>query len=351
MENVNVSVIIPCRDVPEEYIARALTSVKSQTFQNYEVIVVDDGSREPYASQLEYLCRDAEKANLILIPQGGVSAARNAGIRQAKGEFIAFLDADDVLAADFLERALAVMEGSEIDFVIGGLVETDHVSTPFFPPRTGQPLYEEFTGENLHQKIGPYILGLRSRISFQGGYINSGPVSRLIRRDTAKETLFDTSLSIGEDLVWNLQVLKKCRAVRLVRETWYGYWKNPQSAVHRYQPIIVGECKKQIEKIAEIVDITDAFMYSSYADQIYTALRLFWSNYLSAEKRENRHQYRKILHLLYTEWPWKEIGTKRYYKQVGSIKKVTAVLYRLRLFYTAMAVKEQILPSDAHGGE
>lgn len=350
MENVKVSIIIPCCDIPEEYLARALASVRSQTFRDYEVIVVDDGSREPYASRTEQLCRDTAKAERIRIPHSGVSAARNAGVRQAKGDYIAFLDADDVLAADFLERALKAAEETKADFVIGGLLETDCVDVPFFPPRTGRTQYEEFTGENLHQIIGPYLLGLRSRISFPGGYINSGPVSRLIRSGLSKELLFDTTLSIGEDLVWNLQLLKKCRRVCVVRETWYGYWKNPQSAVHRYQPEIIEECRKQIERITEIINTEEPFPYSSYADQIYVALRLFWFNYLSHEKRENRDHYRKLTHRLYTEWPWKEIGTERYYAQVGRIKKITAVLYRLHLFYTGMDLKERILPSDVCGG-
>ena len=351
METVKVSIIIPCHNTPEEYVARALESVRSQTVRDYEAIVVDDGSREPYASQLEGLCRDTAKTRLIRIPWSGVSTARNTGIANARGDYIAFLDADDVLAADFLERAFTVAVEGKADYVIGGLLETDHVNVPFYPSRSGQPLYDRFTGVDLHQKIGPYLLGLRSRISFPGGYINSGPVSRLIRRDISKETPFDATLSIGEDLVWNLQVLKKCRTVCLVRETWYGYWKNPQSTVHRYQPEIIEECKKQIRKIAEVIDITDAFMYSSYADQVYTALRLFWFNYLSSERRDNRNHYREILHCLYTEWPWLEIGTKRYYAQVGIIKKITAVLYRVHLFYAVFAWKEQFLPSDVCGGK
>ena len=131
MEKIQkATIIIPCHNVPEEYIIRAIASVRSQTFPDYEVIVVDDGSEAPYAAVLDRICDGTEKTKLMRIAKSGVSAARNAGIKIANGDYIAFLDADDVLADDFLERALAVAEETEADFIIGGLEEAEETAVP-----------------------------------------------------------------------------------------------------------------------------------------------------------------------------------------------------------------------------
>ena len=351
METISVSIIIPCHNVPKEYITRALKSIRIQTFRDYEVIVVDDGSTEQFSDILEQACAEVLTATLIKIPKSGVSNARNTGIRRAKGEFITFLDADDVLAADFLERALAVAEETGTDFVIGGVQETDTVSTPYLPVRTSKPKREVFTGERLHQRTGHFFIGIRNQIVFPGGLISGWPFPRLIKREIAQNTLFDPTLSIGEDLVWNLQALQNCRSVCIVQESWYQYWRNPNSAVHRYNPQIVEECGKWTEKVASLIDPTEDLMYSSYSDQVYECLRLIWFNYLSSEKDNNSKNYREITYRLYTERPWNEIGTKRYFRQVGRIKKITAILYRLKLYYAVLAWKEKIKPSDVCGGK
>jgi len=89
--SVNVSIIIPTYN-RAEYIGKAIESVLAQTYKDYEIIIVDDGSidntkqvLEPYMNRIRYICQG----------NGGVSAARNTGIKAAKGKWIAFLDSDD----------------------------------------------------------------------------------------------------------------------------------------------------------------------------------------------------------------------------------------------------------------
>jgi len=346
-----VSIIVPCYNVPDEILARSLASVRSQTVQDFEVIVIDDGSETPYSESLARICRFEPKTHLIRIPHKGVSSARNIGMSLARGEYIAFLDADDVLAADFLERALSAVDETGADFVIGGLEEVEEAIVPYSPPRPGKPQHQIFTGEELQQTVGVFLIGLRARIVFPDGYIGRGPVSRLVRTKLAQRVPFDPDLTFGEDLIWNLQLLMECRQVCLVRESWYAYWQNPYSVVHRYQPALIDEYRKQIEKLTGLVDTTDDRMYASYADQIYEGLRLFWFRYLAYERTENPDNYRKTVYRIYTEWPWMEIGTKRYFLLVENTKKITALLYRCRLFYAAMAWKERVRSSDVCGGK
>lgn len=104
-----VSVITPCYN-GERYLAETIESVLGQTYANWEMIVIDDGSTDRSADiAAAYAARDS-RIQLLTQSNAGAACARNAGIRQARGRYIALLDADDVWEPVFLERQLAFME-------------------------------------------------------------------------------------------------------------------------------------------------------------------------------------------------------------------------------------------------
>ncbi|MEB3181432.1 MAG: glycosyltransferase family 2 protein [Nostocaceae cyanobacterium] len=104
-----ISVVVPAYNV-RDYIADALLSLESQTFENFEVLVVDDGSTDDTAEVVKpFIQRDA-RFRLLHKPNGGLSSARNFGIRHAKGKYIALLDGDDTYAPAKLATHVAVLE-------------------------------------------------------------------------------------------------------------------------------------------------------------------------------------------------------------------------------------------------
>ena len=110
-----ISVIIPAYNAAG-FMGETLDSVFAQTFTNHEVIVINDGS--PDTEQLEHVLQ-RYPSNLRYIKQEnqGAAAARNTGLRAAKGEFVAFLDADDTWLPEFLEKQLALIKSSGADLV------------------------------------------------------------------------------------------------------------------------------------------------------------------------------------------------------------------------------------------
>ena len=101
-----VSVIIPTYN-SSQYIKEAIDSVLAQTYKNFEIIVIDDGSTDntkevlaPYLSVIKYIYKN----------NGGPASARNRGIKEANGEFVAFLDADDVWKPDRLARGVDILD-------------------------------------------------------------------------------------------------------------------------------------------------------------------------------------------------------------------------------------------------
>lgn len=105
-----VTVVIPCYNLGR-YIDEAVDSVLAQTFQDFEIIIVDDGSDDPFTvAKLEQYCKP--KTRVIRTPNCGVAAARNRGIHEAAGEYILPLDADDRIDHRYLEMACTLLGAS-----------------------------------------------------------------------------------------------------------------------------------------------------------------------------------------------------------------------------------------------
>lgn len=111
-----ISVIVPVYNV-EEYLEECLDSIQCQTYSNIEVILVNDGSTDHSQEICERYCKQDPRFRLINQANKGLSGARNRGMTESKGEFITFVDSDDVLKDDMLEQLLKHMTSEEMDIV------------------------------------------------------------------------------------------------------------------------------------------------------------------------------------------------------------------------------------------
>jgi glycosyltransferase involved in cell wall biosynthesis len=138
-----VSVVVPTHNRPET-LTEALASVRAQTFTDYEIIVV---SNEDDALRRQSLAvATAHGARYFWMPEGNLPAARNFGIEQSKGEWIAFLDDDDLWLPNKLERQLAEAERTRADMIVSACIEfSDQMPTQPAPPRRRMPKPPETT--------------------------------------------------------------------------------------------------------------------------------------------------------------------------------------------------------------
>ena len=111
-----ISVIVPVYNV-EEYLEECLNSIQHQTYTDIEVILVNDGSRDGSKEICERYCQQDSRFHLINQENKGLSGARNRGMTESKGEFITFVDSDDVIKDDMLEQLLKHMTTEEVDIV------------------------------------------------------------------------------------------------------------------------------------------------------------------------------------------------------------------------------------------
>jgi glycosyltransferase involved in cell wall biosynthesis len=114
-----ISVIIPLYNA-ERYIASALESVYAQTYQDFEIIVIDDGSVDGGGTVCRQFAKEKGKLRFFSQKNRGVGPTRNVGIREARGEYLLFLDADDFLAEDALASLVQCQRETDADLVIGG---------------------------------------------------------------------------------------------------------------------------------------------------------------------------------------------------------------------------------------
>ncbi|QFY63421.1 glycosyltransferase family 2 protein (plasmid) [Rhizobium grahamii] len=149
-EHPRLSIVIPAYNVAD-FIVPAVQSALDQTFRNLEVIVVDDGSTDATPARLADLAAKRRDARLRIVRQdnGGLSAARNTGIREARGEYIGFLDGDDLWCEDKAAAHIALMDSDPaigISFSASELLEEDG-------RRTGNVQSPDITKPSLHQMI------------------------------------------------------------------------------------------------------------------------------------------------------------------------------------------------------
>ena len=133
-----VSVIVPCYNLGR-YLAEAVDSVLAQTFQDFEVIVVDDGSTDVETQRI-VAAFSRPKTRLIRLPHAGLAATRNAGIAAANGDILCALDADDRLEPAFFEKAIAVLDRDpSVTFVSAWLRTFGEESWDWTPARCDVP--------------------------------------------------------------------------------------------------------------------------------------------------------------------------------------------------------------------
>lgn len=117
-----VSIVVPVYNAAD-YLDRCIASLVNQTYDNIEIILVDDGSTDTSPS----ICEDWQKkdSRVIVIHKknGGLSDARNCGIRVAKGQYLLLVDSDDFIQLDTCERFNSIMENSDVDFIVGAIKE------------------------------------------------------------------------------------------------------------------------------------------------------------------------------------------------------------------------------------
>ena len=213
-----VSVIIPCYNCAA-LVKETLDSLASQTFQDFEVVCVNDGSTDETLSVLEqWKVKNAVQMQIISKPNGGVSSARNAGIQAAKGKYLLFLDADDLYHPEFIQRLLDAMTQSGADVAYCWLNRSEEILSVQYQ-----------TIPEVKQSQQEAMYNLLYRMADVGFYCY------LYRKDKIlQENLeFDVNTRRFEDREFNWKYLCHCQSAVLVDAPLYYYRVTANSATQK----------------------------------------------------------------------------------------------------------------------
>lgn len=211
-----VSVIIPVYN-SEQYLEECIRSVLAQTFECFELLLIDDGSTDNSREICGKMRKADERIQYLPREHSGVSAARNAGIMTAKGTYLFFLDSDDTIHPQLLETLYLLLEKHHCKMA---REEFFHMTSESNPSEQQCPAPETDSGSYtlLSSSKALDCLVRESPIKDL-----SGIGGQMIRRDYLQSFLFDTTLSNGEDTKLIYQLLSKGADMIVLHRKWYYY--------------------------------------------------------------------------------------------------------------------------------
>lgn len=214
--NSIVSIIIPIYNV-EKYLNICLDSVVRQTYQDIEIILIDDGSTDSSSRICDIWAEKDERVTVSHIVNGGVSNARNTGISIARGEYIAFIDSDDIVQPNYIEVLYTNMIDTQSDLSICGF---DFSKEQTLKKQKKKSVINTF---NRFEALGQVLLGK---------YFAGQVWNKLFKKDILQGILFDKSICLYEDLLFVVEYINKCEKVVYTDLPLYTYVERKSSVCH-----------------------------------------------------------------------------------------------------------------------
>jgi len=213
---VNVSIITPVYNV-EKCIERSINSVINQTSKDFELLLIDDGSKDNSIERAKNLLENSDITYRIITQENsGVSSARNRGIQEASGEYITFLDSDDYIDSKFIDLMYKKAQKTESDVVFCDYSEVDSKGNILVKNRT--------------KYIENFISGKEAAIKQLRDDITIGMRNAIYKTSIIKENslLFDQNRKYGEDMIFIVKALLYASKVISVNEVlaFYVIWEN-----------------------------------------------------------------------------------------------------------------------------
>ena len=271
MENQLISVIVPVYNV-EEYLKQCLDSILEQTFSNYEVILVNDGSTD--SSGLicqEYAEKDAriryfEKEN------GGLSDARNYGIEQAQGEYLTFVDSDDFLEASHLSVLYNALVNNDADISIANYTNYQTSTATYYVHTFGEYYEKTYTSKEL---IDDLSFLERNDLSFSTIW------GSLYKKSVFSFLRFPKGV-IGEDVALIYKIYTQVDKIVYVHKDTYIYRENDYGiSKSKIYPLVTAQLNHVAERLAILAimgyDVTKHFdRYRTFLENTEYNMRMVW---------------------------------------------------------------------------
>ncbi|MCP4635728.1 MAG: glycosyltransferase [Methyloversatilis sp.] len=284
----HVSIIMPCYNAAA-HLARSVGSVQAQTFDDWELVAIDDGSGDDTAARLAAMAADDPRIRVFTQPNGGVSRARNRGLSEARGRCIAFLDADDDWHPDFLARMTGALR-AEPDAVLAycgwqNIGLSCGRAQPFVPPDYETPDKREKLFAGCRWPIHA-TLTRREAVTAAGG--------------------FDTALKNAEDYAMWLRIAGRAPITRVAEVLAFYHFHSDTQASSAHARAALDFADAQLDYLADHPDFTATLGADRIRQMVFGTLltrgnECFWKRNL----KDARLIFRRVMAARYggaTDW-------------------------------------------------
>lgn len=251
MEGKMVSIIVPVYNL-EKFIEQCLRSIIEQTYKHLEILVIDDGSTDQSAKIIKEIAN--QDARIIYINQenAGVAETRNAGLKNATGSYVVFVDGDDWLDPTCIVEAVKVAESKDLDMVMWPYRKEhlDYSQKTLLFDET-EKYWDETKIANLYRR---FIGNTKEELRYPEKLDSLCTVwGKLYRKELLENVVFYDKEIIGstaEDILFNIHALGSMKRAGYISNVFYHYRKtNEQSLTHHYDRNLVNKRKKYYEII------------------------------------------------------------------------------------------------------
>lgn len=227
-----ISVIMPVYKTEEIYLRRAIESAIHQSYQNLEIVIVDDGAPETCAKLLDIYAENDERVQVLHKINGGVSSARNQGLKVATGDYILFMDSDDELENNAIEKLVEISKNTCSDITVCSCKHT---------------IMSEKKKNNVTKK---YIRVVEQREAIHNLTYNihvfeelepTAVWGKLYKKRIVENIRFNENMAIGEDFIFNYFAILNTKKVTYCSQKLYIYNYVETSMMHNkeYSPMIM----------------------------------------------------------------------------------------------------------------
>ena len=349
-QNIKVSVIAPVYGV-EAYIDQFLDSIRKQTLQEIEVILVDDGSKDNCPAILDAFAKEDERYQVIHQENGGAAAARNAGLRVAAGEYLYIVDPDDWLEPNALEVLYQEAKRTGADLVCADW-ETELQGRSIKRVTFDKEFYTEDkeTIRVLQYAVEAGIVKFnfqRPEFKYVAWY-GGAPWRALIRRSIVEEhqLFFDPYLHrIGDDRLFTLCLYEYINSVAYVQQVVYHWRMRDGSYTYGYNPMFLDALGRLFERMEAFIRERqkDKMFVNAYYLRVILYLNQAFNTYFMNQRntKSEAERFGEFKALVKTEPYRTAIGEVPIHLMNGKKKKISVLLLRMKLYKIYWMLKKR----------
>ena len=287
-----ISIVIPVYNAAK-FLDQTITSCLKQDYPHLEVILINDGSTD----DSKIICEKYQKASATTLspsilffdrPHQGVSATRNFGLDHFSGEYFSFLDADDLLADNFISTLYALAKENNLDYITSGYQRfVGNIPTS----ETQNPASTKSSKESLqiYDKSDFYkqLLNLNSGYNF---------CHMKLFKKSLRHIRFDESLSVAEDALYNFKILNELNSFGATSAPLYLYRVHQNSTVRTFSEDYIEKYRIALQKIGNYLQENQGDLYQKYQNYFYAfaATHLFFILANFCCHKDNKNQLKSI---------------------------------------------------------